>query len=268
METKLKLAVVAVLISVVLCLGTVLGLVWTMPDLPTTVRNDGICLPSEFGPLKCGSTADLLHEYLERKITKKYDEIKTEDEQRQQEYLNKNRVRLMSIYDKAFWEMKPAAKLTGKEQPGIRKCDIGADMVPVREWRHGRELYDTSGFERYGIRYRNGRLVVPVDGTYFIYSYVDLFESCNPPNGEPNVNDTTKPIKHGISKFNILDGEEMELVSNVQPHTVSSNRYFNSYSSYVSSLVDLKAGDELSVKVSNLTYLRYTRENYFGVNLI
>ncbi|XP_045200685.1 tumor necrosis factor ligand superfamily member 15-like [Mercenaria mercenaria] len=268
MDIKLKFTVIFVLVSVVVCLSVVLALVVTMPDLQSTVRNYQTCLPSEFGTLKCGSTASLLHEYLERTIAKKFDEIKQEDEKRQQEYLDKNRVRLMSIYDKAFWEMKPAAKLTGKEQPDARKSDIGADMIPVREWRHGRELYDTSGFERYGIRYRNGRLVVPVDGTYFIYSSVDLFESCNPSTGKPNVNDTTKPIKHGIFKFNILDGEEMELVSNVQPHTISSNRYFNSYSSYVSSLAQLKAGDELSIKVSNITYLKYTRDNYFGVNMI
>ncbi|XP_053403843.1 tumor necrosis factor ligand superfamily member 15-like isoform X2 [Mercenaria mercenaria] len=268
MDTKLKLAIVAAFISEVLCMAIVLGLMLTMPDLPTTVRNDEICLPSEFGSIKCGSTADRLHEYLERTIAKKYDEIKTKDVKRQQEYMDKNIDHLKSTFDKAFLEMKPAAKLTGKDQPSIRKNDIGIEMTPVREWRHGRELYDTSGFERYGIRYRNGRLVVPVDGMYFIYSYVDLFESCNPSTGMPNVKDTTKPIQHGIFKFNILDGEEMELVSNVQPHKVSSNRYFNFYSSYVSSLVELKAGDELSVKVSNLTYLRYTAENSFGVNLI
>ncbi|XP_053404025.1 uncharacterized protein LOC123554561 [Mercenaria mercenaria] len=261
MDIKLKFTVIAVIVCAVLCLAVVLALVTTMPDLPPTVRNDKICLPSEFGTLKCGTTADRLHEYLETTIATQYDEIKTKDKERQQEHLDKNIVRLMSIYDKAFWEMKPAAKLTGKEQPDTRKGDIGADMVPVREWCHGRELYDTSGFERYGIRYRNGRLVVPVDGTYFIYSYIDLFESCNPSTGKPNVNDTTKPIKHGIFKFNILDGEEMELVSNVQPHTVSSNRYFNSYSSYVSSLVDLKAGDELSVKVISNEYERIKHED-------
>ncbi|XP_053403947.1 tumor necrosis factor ligand superfamily member 15-like [Mercenaria mercenaria] len=268
MDKKLKYAVMIVLVVVVICLTVVLALVWTMPDLPTTVRNDQICLPGEYGALKCDTTADLLHDYLERTISTKYDEIKKQDEKRQQEYLDKNRVRLMSIYDKTFWEMKPAAKLTGKEQPDARKSDEGAEMTPVREWRHGRELYDTSGFERYGIRYRNGRLVVPVDGTYFVYSFVDLFEQCDPSTGKPNVKDTSKPIKHGIFKFNILDEVENEIISSIQPHQISSNKYFNSYGSYVSSLANLKAGDEISVKVSNITYLKYTRQNYFGLNLI
>lgn len=141
-------------------------------------------------------------------------------------------------------------------------------MTPIRLWRHGRELYDTSGFARYGIRYRNGRLVVPTSGTYFIYSFLDFYEQCGPESGKPNIKDASKSIKHGMYKFNILDENETEIISNLQPHTISSNIYFNRYSSYVSSLAELKAGDEISVKVSNITYLRYTDNNYFGLNLI
>jgi hypothetical protein len=84
-------------------------------------------------------------------------------------------------------------------------------MVPVTEWHHGREA--TNGFIRQGIRYRNGRLVVPVDGTYIIYSNLDFFEESNPSSGLPNIKDINKPIKHGIFKFNILEGVEEELVT-------------------------------------------------------
>ncbi|XP_053403063.1 tumor necrosis factor ligand superfamily member 15-like [Mercenaria mercenaria] len=210
----------------------------------------------------------MLHNYLEKAIAKEYDKVKQEDTERQQKYLDENRVRLIAIYDKYFWEMKPAAKVTGKEQPKPRLSDNNAEMIPVRVWRRGRELYDTSAFERYGVRYRNGRLVIPVSGTYFVYSYVGFFEPCVPSTGKPNVKNASIPIKLGIFKFNILDAEESELVSSVQPHTISSNRFFNAYSSYVSTFADLKAGDEISVKVSNITYLRYTRDNYFGLNLV
>ncbi|XP_045200964.2 tumor necrosis factor ligand superfamily member 15-like [Mercenaria mercenaria] len=262
-----KAIIICILCLVVVVLATVLALVWTMPDLPKTVINDKICLPNENDVLLCGNTPDLLHDYLKRITAEKYDKIKQEDEERQQKYLNENRVRLMAIYDKYFWEMKPAAKLTGKEQPKSNKKSH-AKMTSVQVWRHGRELYDTSGFERYGLRYRNGRLVVPVSGTYFIYCHVDFFEPCVPSTGKPNVKNASTPLKLGIFKFNIFDAEESELVSSVQPHTISSNRYFNSYNSYVSTLAELKAGDEISVKVSNITYLRYTRDNYFGLNLV
>ncbi|XP_060585892.1 uncharacterized protein LOC132741680 [Ruditapes philippinarum] len=264
MDKLLKTLSMVVLLCAVSCLIAVLALVLTMHDLPNTVKTGEICLPSENGPLKCGSTVDLLHDYLERNIATQYYEAKRQDKKKRQNYLD----RLINVYDKYFWEMIPAAKLTGKEQPDLRKTHIGVEMVQIRQWCNGRELYDTKGFMRHGIRYRNGRLVVPVDGTYFIYSNLDFFESCNPSSGLPDVKDINKPIKHGIFKFNILDGEENELVSNVQPHTISTNRYYNSYNSYVSSLAELKAGDELSVKVSNITYIRYTKDNYFGVNLI
>ncbi|XP_053403951.1 tumor necrosis factor ligand superfamily member 15-like [Mercenaria mercenaria] len=171
----------------------------------------------------------------------------------------------MAIYDKYFWERKPAAKLTGMKQPKPRLSDNNAEMTPIRVWQ---QRSDTFGFLQYGVRYRNGRLVIPISGTYFIYCYVDFFELCDPSTGKPNVKNASIPIKHGIFKFNILDAEESELVSKVQPHTISSNRYFNVYSSYVSTHAELKAGDEISVKVSNITYLKYTENNFFGLNLI
>ncbi|XP_053388890.1 uncharacterized protein LOC128551950 [Mercenaria mercenaria] len=164
-----------------------------MPDLPKTVTNDKICLPSENGILRCGNAPDLIHGFLGRVIAAKYAKVKQEEEKRQQKYLNENRVRQMEILDKYVWEMKPAAKLTGKEQPKQTKKSH-ADMTSVRVWRHGRELYDTSGFERYGVRYRNGRLAVPVSGTYFVYSYVDFFEPCVPSTDKPNVKNASVPI--------------------------------------------------------------------------
>lgn len=141
-------------------------------------------------------------------------------------------------------------------------------MPPIRLWRNGRELSGSSGFLQYGVRYRNGRLVVPVSGTYFLYSFIDFFEETDPSTGKPEIQDSSKPIKHAIYKFNILDEQDTELVSNVQSHTVPNNRYYNSYSSYVSTLAKLKAGDELSVHVSNLIYLIYTKDNFFGLNLV
>lgn len=134
-------------------------------------------------------------------------------------------------------------------------------MTPIRVWRHGKELYDGSGFFRYGIRYRNGRLVVPVSGTYFIYGFVVFScESFDSSTAKPNT------FKQGIYKFNILDEEEIEVVSNVQTNTINCIK--DTCSSYASTLAELKAGDELSIKVSDIMCLKHTRDNYFGLNLI
>jgi hypothetical protein len=66
-------------------------------------------------------------------IGKQYEEAKRKDKEKQQAYLSKNSARLMNIYDKHFWEMKPAAKLTGKEQPPLRESMnnilIGIDLL-------------------------------------------------------------------------------------------------------------------------------------------
>ena len=53
-------------------------------------------------------------------VLKLYDEVKTEDQSKQQELLDKNKARLMT-YDKSFWEIKPTAKVTGKKQPSLRE---------------------------------------------------------------------------------------------------------------------------------------------------
>lgn len=268
MMPPLKVIAIIVFSLVLVCLGTVLVLVWTMPDLPSAYVSDQICLPSENGLISCGKTTDKLQHFLDKAIEQEYTRAKKDDNRRQQEFFSTNRVRLTAIYDKTYWEMKPAAKLTGKELPEPRLEDTGAEMTPIRVWCNGRELHDSGGFRRYGVRYRNGRLVVPVSGTYFIYSFVDFFENCDSSTSKPDIKKTDKTIKHGIFKFNIVDEEEREIVTNIQPHTISGNGYFSSYNSYVSTLAQLKAGDELSVKVSNITYLRYTRNNFFGLNLV
>jgi hypothetical protein len=142
-----------------------------------------------------------------------------------------------------------------------------AEMAPITEWMYDKNPLSTSSFLRNGVRYRNGRLVAPVDGTYFLYSLIDFFEPCDHSTGKPNIEDLRKPIKHSLFKFNINTAKS-EITSNIQPHQISRNKFYNSYSSYVSTIASLKAGDEISVKVSNITYLRYTNDNSFGLYLI
>ncbi|XP_060597843.1 tumor necrosis factor ligand superfamily member 15-like isoform X6 [Ruditapes philippinarum] len=189
-----------------------------------------------------------------------------EDRDRKQKYLEDNKLRLMSVSDQSFWEAKPAARLK-RTNPDITTDIKVAEMAPIRDWMYDKDPLSTSSFLRNGVRYRNGRLVVPVDGTYFLYSLIDFFEPCDHSTGKPSIEDLKKPIKHALFKFNI-DTAESEITSNIQPHHISKNKFYNSYSSYVSTIVSLKAGDEISVKVSNITYLQYTKDNSFGLYLI
>lgn len=64
--------------------------------------------------------------FYQQEIAQQYKRVKEDDEEKQQDYLDKNSARLMNIYDKSFWEMKPAAKLTGKKLDvkgkGMQEC--------------------------------------------------------------------------------------------------------------------------------------------------
>lgn len=66
MDNKLKAFGTIVLCKVILFLGVVLGLLWTMPDLPTSPTYNQICIPNKEGILECGVTHNLLSSYLEK----------------------------------------------------------------------------------------------------------------------------------------------------------------------------------------------------------
>jgi hypothetical protein len=43
--------------------------------------------------------------------------VRKKEEEQQQRFMKENQRHLMAIDDKFFWEMKPSAKVTAKEQP-------------------------------------------------------------------------------------------------------------------------------------------------------
>lgn len=83
MEPVLKYVVIFVFTSIAATLATVLGLVWSMPDLPTAVSNDKVCLPDEHGTFDCGETTNLLQAYLEKVVETEYYNIGKQAEKKQ-----------------------------------------------------------------------------------------------------------------------------------------------------------------------------------------
>ena len=61
---------------------------------------------------------------------------------------------------------------------------------------------------------------------------------------------------------------ETELVNTTYSRGMSSNGRFNYIASYIPTLVDLRACDEVSVKISNVSLLKSPDENFFGINLV
>ena len=122
-------------------------------------------------------------------------------------------------------------------------------------------------YTRYGVKYREGRLVVPVSGTYMVYCFLDMYEPWNKTTNRP-VQNCSDSIKLEVYKYNILDSNEIPLMKSQQPHQMSPNGHYNIYGSYISSIVKLRTGDEVYVKVSDIGYLQNPYINYFGINMI
>ncbi|KAL4220497.1 Tumor necrosis factor (ligand) superfamily [Mactra antiquata] len=205
-----------------------------------------------------------------QQISEEYLRIRQREQENLDNYINdeSNKEILAAVYSNDYWEMKPAGRVTGLtlDEP-LKNKDKNA-METIRNWKCGNKLQEKNGFLRQGVRYNNGRLVVPAKGSYFVYSFVDFKESCNRETGKPDIEDINIPLKHSIYKFNIKEGRETEVVSGLHPHKVSLSRYYNSYSSYISSLIELVAGDEISIKVMNITNIDYAENNYFGLYLV
>lgn len=158
--------------------------------------------------------------------------------------------------------------LCGKQINSVSYLSFSSDqsnMTTVTSWKTGSDLLLSGGFLRYGMQYQNGRLVVPVSGMYFIHSYIELYELCGDVN---NTEEEKQEIKHAVYKFSIMDDKETEIVAKTYSHKTSSNKEFVYYTSYVSIIDHLNAGNEVSVKVSDMSLLKYPDENFFGVTLL
>lgn len=136
-------------------------------------------------------------------------------------------------------------------------------MMTVTSFCSEQQLVSSDGYLRYGVQYQNGRLIVPVTGMYFVYSFLELYE-----NLDRKVNDKDATIRHGLYRFNVTCFKEEEIISSTYTRVNSSNGHFSYYNSYVSTNLELNAGEELSVKISDTSFLKYTDSNFFGVHLL
>lgn len=117
-----------------------------------------------------------------------------------------------------------------------------------------------------GVEYRNGRLVVPASGFYHLYGFLDLhqiYDNKAPmPPGMPN------SITMRFYKYNILKPDEEALIETNRPYERSANQQFMVYQSFLGADVQLQAGDEVYLKVSNLTYIKNPSRNVFGLHML
>ncbi|CAC5414955.1 TNFSF6 [Mytilus coruscus] len=134
---------------------------------------------------------------------------------------------------------------------------VPGNQFIIPRWIHKDGLAFTNA-----VHYRHGRLTVSADGLYFVYSHVSFTESSS----SRDDNTDSNSLSHYLYRYNIMypnGGEEMLLMNSF--NTCSANNEQAEYSSYLGALFKLRNGDELFVKVSNLTLLvTNSKINTFG----
>lgn len=156
-------------------------------------------------------------------------------------------------------EQKPAAHLMGSvikpEQP-----TAPGRQFPISHWISSEDLAFTNK-----VQYRHGRIVILEAGHYYVYSQLSFLEVFDTPNA---VETGSQSLSHYIYRYNIIyphGGEEL-MIQNSLTKCWGQNKAFGEYTSYLGSLFYLRQGDELFVKVSNLTLIvREPKLNYFGL---
>lgn len=262
-----KILVVVVVCSTLGVLASVLALIWSMPDLPKRVITDEICLPDSSGELRCGKTVKTLLQYTQSQIDTELQELNDEYIEYVREVNdvnNKHHIELKNFVEERYFDRKPAARLVMSDNFNRKTRDAETNkpnitMVPIQKWETGRDLRDYGGFLRFGMLCNDGRIMVPVTGTYSVSSYADM--SCKPgTNG--------RSFKHALYKYNLKENRETELVSNLQPKQNCTLRNSIEQSSFLNSIVKLTSGEEVSVKVSDNADFPNHQQNYLAVYLI
>ncbi|XP_045201283.2 tumor necrosis factor ligand superfamily member 10-like [Mercenaria mercenaria] len=152
----------------------------------------------------------------------------------------------------------PAAHLMGStydrmEYPGMQ-------LFPIVHWIS----QEAFAFTR-KVQYRFGRIVISEEGLYYVYSQLSFLEVFDNPR---NIETGSLPLSHYIYRYNFIyprGGEESMIQSSITK-CWGQNQAFGEYTSYLGAVFHLRQGDELFVKVSNLTLIvREPKLNYFGL---
>ncbi|XP_046574306.1 tumor necrosis factor ligand superfamily member 10-like [Haliotis rubra] len=159
---------------------------------------------------------------------------------------------------------RPAAHLMGDVQR-MDQTQVPGKQFPISSW-----IYSTDLAFSDHVSYRHGRIVVPSDGLFYVYSQVSFLEVFNiHSDGSSSSYSTESPsLSHYLYRYNIIypHGGEETLIQNSITKCWGQNKAFGEYTSYLGAVFHLRQGDEVFVKVSNITMVsRDPKSNYFGL---
>ncbi|XP_067668951.1 tumor necrosis factor-like isoform X2 [Haliotis asinina] len=116
-----------------------------------------------------------------------------------------------------------------------------------------------------GMEYENGSIIVPATGVYVVYSHVKFYTEKN------HRDDTEIDFHHSVMRYDAVKQTSQPALAD----TMSENKNdvidggSLEYSSNIHGLLQLNAGDQLVVALSQLKPLQHDRDwHYFGVYMI
>ncbi|XP_029633496.1 tumor necrosis factor ligand superfamily member 10 [Octopus sinensis] len=184
-------------------------------------------------------------------------------ERRYREEMAKGNIKLSNEDSPGDKENVPAAHMMGSIKSNV-PSRVPGKQITIGEWIFNRDL----GFIQRA-KYRHGRIVIPSTGVYFIYSQVSFLEVVDIKQGNSKPPSTTSPsLSHYLYRYNLIypHGGEETLIQNSITKCWGHNKSFGEYTSYLGAVFQLRQGDEIFVKVSNLTLLTNDpKSNYFGL---
>lgn len=137
----------------------------------------------------------------------------------------------------------------------------------MKKWQRS-----NNGLMMNGMGLNHGRIRVPVSGWYHVYCLVDfsyMYPVINNQGQKIKEQSRKGSIEHAVFKSEISRGDQEEkIVLTQHPFERSQNMIYSKYSSYVSKDVYLNAGDEIYVKVSNISLAVNPPRNIFGVYMV
>ncbi|KAM7092526.1 tumor necrosis factor ligand superfamily member 15 isoform 2-T2 [Molossus nigricans] len=157
---------------------------------------------------------------------------------------------------------KPRAHLTVVRQT---PTPPSGSQFPALDWQHEHGL----AFTKNRMNYTNKFLVIPLSGDYFVYSQI-TFRGTTSKCGEIQGNRRNKPdaIIVVITKVTDSYPEPTELLMGTKTVCEISTNWFQPI--YLGAMFSLQEGDKLTVNVSDISLVDYTKEDktFFGAFLL
>lgn len=120
-----------------------------------------------------------------------------------------------------------------------------------------------------GMSMSRGRLRVPATGYYHVYSMLDISYHIYKHSDRHLVIPADQTfLIHSIYRSNIYTGTDEEILSTYHPYEFSKNGVFGRFDTYLSSDIHLRAGDEVYVKVSNISQVNSPPKNVLGIYML